>query len=78
MKANEIMTAVLPEGKIVPDAPIARKLLKDGYKIIDIKPKRGHPKETIFVFENVPSFIEKLNKYMSERKEKNTSDEETA
>ena len=38
---NKIEMAVLPEYKIVSDPAIARKLLKDGYRIADIKPKRG-------------------------------------
>lgn len=69
---SEVVFGVVPENrsKIVTEAPIARKLLKDGYRIIDIKPKRGHERETIFVFENSDGFNEKLNAYIEERKEK--------
>ena len=72
METNNIEFGVVPDknGKIVSDAAIARKLLKDGYRIIDIKPKRGHERETIFVFENSGDFIEKMNQYVNERKEK--------
>ena len=37
---TEIEMAIVPEGKIVSDASIARKLIRDGYRIIDIKPKK--------------------------------------
>lgn len=75
---SEIEFGVVPEKKtkIVMDAPIARKLLKDGFKIVDIKPKRDHPRETIFVFENSAEFADKLNQYIEERKEASKKKEE--
>lgn len=68
MEINNIDMAVLPKGKIVPEASIARKLLKDGYKIIDIKPKKSNHHESAFVFEVVPGLIEKVEEYTAERK----------
>lgn len=58
------------ECKIVSEPSIARKLLKDGYRIVDIKPKRGHEKETIFVFATEDGFSDALSKYSAERREK--------
>lgn len=62
--------------KIVSDAAIARKLLKDGYRIVDIKPKRNHERETTFVFANEGDFMETMGKYIQERKEKVEKKEE--
>lgn len=69
---NKIEMAVVPEKnyKIVNDAAISRKLLKDGYHIADIKPKRGHERETIFVFEVEGEFMGALDKYIAEKKER--------
>lgn len=66
MKTDDVITAVVPEYKVVSDAPVARKLIRDGYKVADIKPKRAKRGETAFVFEVVPGFIEKMNEHMSE------------
>lgn len=73
---TRVEIAVVPENKIVVDAPVARRLLKDGYEVVDIKPKKGHPRESIFVFKTVPGFMEKMNEYLSERKEKRANKEE--
>ncbi|GEM_PF-3166533 len=35
---------------------VARKLLKKGYIISDIKPKKENPNETIFIFKNQLGF----------------------
>lgn len=69
---NKIEFAIVPEKeyKIVSEASVARKLLKDGYRVVDIKPKRGHESESIFVFAVVPGFMDRLAMYMDERKEK--------
>ena len=74
METN-IEMAVLPKNKIVMDAPVARRLLKDGYKIVDIKPKKGASRETVFFFEVVPGFIEKMNEYTTERNTKKPTKE---
>lgn len=75
----ELEFAVVPEEntcKLVTDVAIARKLLKDGYHIVDIKPKRGHERETVFIFEVVPGFMEKMGEYIQMRKERRTTKEE--
>lgn len=75
---DQIEMAVVPEKecKIVSEASIARKLLKDGYQIVDIKPKRGHERETIFIFKNENDFMSRLGEYIQERKEKREKKEE--
>ena len=71
-RENRIELGVVPdkENKIVSDAAIARKLLKDGYRVVDIKPKRGREKESIFVFSVVPGFMDRLTMYINERRER--------
>lgn len=46
-------------------ANIARKLIKDNYTLIDIKPDRTDvdKKRTVFVFKNENDIIEKIKKY---------------
>ena len=68
MEMNSVEMAVLPQNKIVSDAAIARRLLRDGYKVTDIKPKKGHPRESIFLFEVVPGFMEKMGEYIEEKR----------
>lgn len=67
---TKIEMAVVPEKtcKIVNDASIARKLLKDGFKMVDIKPKRNHERETIFVFEVSDGFMSKMEEYINAKK----------
>lgn len=40
------------EYKIIVKPPIARTLLQKGNLIIDIKPNKDNPKETVFVFQD--------------------------
>ena len=70
MEINNVEMAVLPKGKIVTEASMARKLIKDGYRVIDIKPKRGKARESVFVFEDVPGLSEKVDEYFSQKKPK--------
>ena len=73
---NEVITAVVPgrQCKVVSDPAIARKLLRDGYKIVDIKPKKKFPRESAFVFESVNGFDKAYDKYMQERKNNKTEE----
>ena len=75
---DKIEMAVVPnnEFKIVSDASIARKLLHDGYRVVDIKPKRGHERETIFVFVAEGGLLDAMHKYIEERKERFSKREE--
>ena len=69
---NKIEMAVVPEKeyKVVSDASISRRLLKDGYKLIDIKPKKGHERETVFIFKVEDGFAGAFDKYIAEKKER--------
>lgn len=40
------------KGKIVTDVAMARKLIKLGNSVIDIKPRHENPEATVFVFED--------------------------
>lgn len=42
---------------------VARKLLRDGYRVVDIKPSRTDPRRTIFLFEVEPGFLDALQRY---------------
>lgn len=44
------------KSKLVFDARIARALCKKDFPIIDIKPLRGEPDKTVFVFANTEEF----------------------
>ena len=44
------------KSRLIFDAKIARKLLKMGYVVIDIKPNRENTDKSIFVFENTEEF----------------------
>lgn len=46
-------------------ANVARKLLKDGYTLVDIKPDKTDEdgKRTVFVFKNENNIMEKIKEY---------------
>ncbi len=48
--------------KLVFTAKTARKLLKMGFPIVDIKAKKDNPERTVFVFENTEEFSKALKK----------------
>lgn len=56
--------------RLIFDAKIARKLLKMGHVVIDIKPNRENTDKTIFVFENTDEFKNTLSQIMDEMKAK--------
>ena len=58
------------EVKVVVDPSIARKLLKSGFTIIDIKGKKSYPRETVFCFKVEDGFMETLENLMNEKKNK--------
>jgi translation initiation factor 1 (eIF-1/SUI1) len=58
------------KSRLVFDAKMARKLLKQGFVVIDIKPNRENTEKTIFVFENTDEFKVALEKLMDELKAK--------
>ena len=48
--------------KTILNASDCKKLLKRGHKILDIMPKLGDEKMTVFVFEATPAFMEDYEK----------------
>ena len=58
------------KSRLVFDAKMARKLLKQGFVVIDIKPNRENTDKTIFVFENTEEFKVALEKLMDDLKAK--------
>ena len=49
--------------KVVIQPDLARNLLKKGYKIVDIKPRRKIPEATSFVFEIEEGLLEFIDSW---------------
>ena len=62
--------------KLVFDAKIARALCKKNFPIIDIKPMRGEPDKTVFVFANTDEFQEAFTQIMEDIKARKESEAE--
>lgn len=58
------------KSKLIFDARLARALCKKNFPIIDIKPLRGEPEKTVFVFENTEAFQAAFTDMMEEAKAK--------
>ena len=56
--------------RLVTDARVARKLLKRGYVVIDIKPNKSNPDKSVFIFENTDEFKVALEEVATEVKSK--------
>jgi hypothetical protein len=56
--------------RLVTDARIARKLLKRGFFVIDIKPNKSNPDKSVFIFENTDEFKVALDEVTAEFAEK--------
>ena len=63
------------KSRLIFDAKIARKLLKQGFVVIDIKPNRENTDKSIFVFENTEDFQNALTQLMDEIKAKKEAEE---
>lgn len=67
------MENIKKEYKLVFNAGIARRLLRMGICIADIKSDRTNPDKTVFVFKRTPEFeaaFEQMNKEIAEAKAK--------
>lgn len=62
------------KSRLIFDAKMARKLLKQGFVVIDIKPNRENTDKSIFVFENTDEFKLALEKLMDDLKAKKESE----
>lgn len=61
--------------RLIFDAKIARKLLKKGFVVIDIKPNRENTDKSIFVFENTEEFKQTLSQIIDEIRAKKEVEE---
>lgn len=50
--------------KIIFSPQLANYLLSQGYEIIKLKPKRGKPEETVFVFRYEDGFSDVIEEWM--------------
>lgn len=66
----EINEKDIRKSRLIFDAKIARKLLKMGFVVIDIKPNRENTDKSIFVFENTEEFKQVLTQLIDEIKTK--------
>lgn len=65
------METIKKEYKLVFNAGVARRMLKMGLNIADIKSDRNNPDKTVFVFKRTPEFEEifaQINKEIAETK----------
>lgn len=62
------------KSRLIFDAKIARKLLKQNFVVIDIKPNRENTDKSVFVFENTEEFKNALALIMEEIKAKQESE----
>lgn len=60
----------IKETKVVAYPNVARKLLKMGYRIIDLKPKKENPKSSLFVFAVEGNFTNDFSELMAEMSNK--------
>jgi hypothetical protein len=51
--------------KLIFSPQLAQWLLNHNYAIVDIKPKREYPNETVFVFEIKDGFLDCINEWLS-------------
>lgn len=54
------------KSRLIFDARIARKLLKMGFVVTDIKPNRENTDKSIFIFENTEEFKQALSQVLDE------------
>lgn len=64
------------KSKLVFDPRVARALCKKNFPIVDIKPLRGEPDKTVFVFNNTEEFQVAFTQIMDEVKAKKESEPE--
>lgn len=65
------MEATKKEFKLVFNAGVARRLVRMGINIADIKSDRSNPDKTVFVFKRTPEFeeaFEQMSKEIAEAK----------
>ena len=53
-------TEITMKTKLIFSPQLAQWLLHEGFSIVELKPKRNSPKETVFVFEEEDGFYEAI------------------
>lgn len=53
--------------KLIFSPQLAQWLLNHKYTIVDIKPKREYPNETVFVFEVKEGFLESIKEWLDSK-----------
>ena len=69
------MENIKKEYKLVFNAGVARRLLRMGVNIADIKSDRANPDKTVFVFKRTPEFEEAFSQINREIAETKTAEE---
>lgn len=64
------------KSKLVFDPRVARALCKKNFPIVDIKPLRGEPDKTVFIFNNTEEFQTAFTQIMDEVKAKKDTEPE--
>lgn len=65
------------KSKLIFDPRVARTLCKRGFYIIDLKPLRGEPDKSVFVFENTKEFQEALTQILADINTKKENNKES-
>lgn len=61
------MTKPKPKVKVIVNPAIARYLLTQGFTIIDIKPHKDRPRETVFIFQQKEGLVDAVTHFCNER-----------
>lgn len=69
-KKIENVSANEKKGRCVYAAPVARSLIRRGFKVIDIKPNKENHDKTVHVFEETVDFNSALEEILNEYNEK--------
>ena len=64
LKNDTIVRRVQMKTKLIFSPQLAQWLLNHNYSIVDIKPKRDYPNETVFVFEIKDGFLESIKEWL--------------
>ena len=60
-------TQTRKDAKLIFSPQLANYLLECGFEIIKLKPKRGNPNETVFVFRLVDGLYDSIEEWMSHK-----------
>lgn len=61
-------------GRVVINANVARRLINEGFVLIDIKPNKYNKDKTCFVFRNTKQLNDELHRILQDNQENQTYD----